>query len=66
MKLVVSYDEIGIDNGFADNIASADIKTFRFLENQFPDWDTSITFDLNHIEYDNDNMECHINMLVTS
>lgn len=57
MKLVISFDEIGLDNGFSefDPIRAGNALN-TFLENQFPNWDMSVAFP-KPAEYDFDNME---------
>ena len=70
MKLVISFDEIGLDNGFSDfDPEKAEEKLIKFLENQFPEWDILPTFQIGAEypfppEYDFDNMEIHIQMNV--
>lgn len=64
MKLVISFDEIGLDNGFSDNIEIAIEKRDTFLINQFPSWDIEEAFNFKDAVLDYDNMEWHIPMLV--
>lgn len=64
MKLVISFDEMEIDNGFIDNMDSANDKLVEFLQDQFPEWDYEMAFN-NNPDWDFDNMECHIQMNVT-
>lgn len=62
MKLVISFDEIGLDNGFSDFDSNrADIALLQFLEDQFPYWDMGMTFS-KPPEYDFDNMEITLQM----
>lgn len=65
MKLVISFDEIGLDNGFSNfDIERAECSLLKFLENQFPNWDIGIAFP-EPPEYDFDNMEITLQMEIT-
>lgn len=62
MKLVISFDEIDLDNGFSEfDPIRAGILLDNFLENQFPNWDMGIAFP-EPAEYDFDNMEITLQM----
>lgn len=62
MKLVISFDEIGLDNGFSDfDLTRAETALLHFLEDQFPNWDMGMAFP-EPAEYDFDNMEIILQM----
>jgi len=64
MKLTISFDEIGLDNGFSDfDKGRADCALLKFLEDQFPNWDIGIAFP-EPPEYDIENMEITLQMIV--
>lgn len=64
MKLVISFDEIGLDNGFSDfNLNRAEIALMQFLEDQFPNWDMGMAFP-EPAEYDFNNMEITLQMAI--
>lgn len=61
MKLVISFDEMEIDQIVMDDEACYD-KLIQFLENQFPEWDIETVFDIDNIDFDYINGEAHIPM----
>lgn len=64
MKLVISFDEIGIPNPELIDEESAFDMVIDFLENQFPNWDSDMAFDFNNADWDFTNNEIHIPMNV--
>lgn len=70
MKLVISFDEIGLDNGFENfDPEKAEEKLIKFLEYQFSEWDVQMVFQIGPEypfppEYDFENMEITLLMEV--
>jgi hypothetical protein len=72
IKLVISFDEFEGVLGHLDPHLDAACQAMEayndwlcdYLENQFPDWDIELAFDFNNAEWDFDNTEVHIPMIV--